>query len=376
MRFTVLLLACVLAATAAHSHEEIELPELPIPEIDQLFPVDSVEAAFRWAGHDFWGDPDRLRWRQEVNWEGDNVEFNYGGVTSLTPNRFVVVSLSEGQFGRLGALLAGIQEPLSTDENEFTDRFAVYMEGWSQGGLTFPYEFLWTWGAGRRSKGYDYEYASSHLLRTRFSVAGGSWARDTALRDTEMSMRFRFVLLDYDGWESHTSHSNGSPRHNLQRHSLPPKRGPFTDWLPVADLLDGNVAPPPAAPEQPADNEDAPEDDASNEDALAQLRAELDALRGNLSAVRGDLAAVRDSVAWLSDIDLDGLGSDTIIRVDTVEVARVDTVHFCPPTDEDRQALFDAFTGVNEDSTNSGGAGKAAAVRPSSWGAIKALMQE
>lgn len=139
--------------------------------------------------------------------------------------------------------------------------------------------------------------------------------------------------------------------------------------IPIADLLDGTVAVTPADPEE--EEAEAPEAEApaDNEDALARLRAENDALRG-------DLSAVRDSVSWLLDVDLDGLGGDTIIRVDTVEVARVDTLHFCPPSDEDRQNLFDLFTGVNEDTTNAGGAGKAAAVRASSWGAIKALVQE
>ena len=95
-----------------------------------------------------------------------------------------------------------------------------------------------------------------------------------------------------------------------------------------------------------------------NSDELAQLRATVAALQSEIDA----LEAAAD-------------GTTTITLVDTVEIARVDTVHFCPPSDEDRQALFDAFTGVNEDST--GGAGKAAAaVRLESWGAIKALMQE
>ena len=52
MRFTALLLACVLAVTAAgvaHGHDEYDLPNLPIPEIDQLFPVDDLDAALRLA---------------------------------------------------------------------------------------------------------------------------------------------------------------------------------------------------------------------------------------------------------------------------------------------------------------------------------------
>ena len=183
-----------------------------------------------------------------------------------------------------------------------------------------------------------------------------------------MDIRFRFQASQEISCEgAHSRHSNGDARHGFEAHDTGlTSYGPNTGWIPIADLLDDNDADPPPAPEQPADNEDAPEDDTSNADALARLRAELDALRGDLSAVRDSLQAALSAA--------DGTAT-TVTLIDTVEVARVDMVHFCPPTDEDRQALFDAFTGVNSDTSGTGGAGKAA-VRVESWGAIKALVRE
>lgn len=144
------------------------------------------------------------------------------------------------------------------------------------------------------------------------------------------------MLIDNVGCElKHTTHSDGSANHSDQRHEGKFYVGPWTAWMPGYDLLAGYLA-----------DTDAP---------IAQLRAELDALHG-------DLAAVRDSL------------QSAAAGGTTTTITRVDTVHFCPTTDEDRQNLFDAFTGVNSDTT--GGAGKATAVRPSSWGAIKALIRE
>ena len=265
MRFTALL-ALSLAATAAHSHDAVvDRPELPIPEIDQLFPVDNTNAAFRWADRP-------LRFLGE-----HHSDFN------------LVVALTESQFGQVDALLAGIQQPqISIPNVHLCDgldgRFGVYLQGWSQGGVDD--EALFTLGNMMPLRLW-----ASYLLKNRFSVAGGFWDPAVDLRDTGMSMRFRFRLADYV-WcaGEHTSHSNGSARHNRQQHPPVWLNGPFTDWIPIADLLDGDVA----------------------------LRAELDALRG-------DLAAVRDSVAWLSSRS--NTGGDTT------------------------------------------------AVRPSSWGQIKALMQ-
>ena len=133
----------------------------------------------------------------------------------------------------------------------------------------------------------------------------------------------------------------------------------FGDWGPwalVSALRSGNVsvtvpAEPVVVDPDPVEPEvEAPADDS---DELAQLRATVSALRDSL----------RNAGAG---------GTTTVTLIDTVEVARVDTLHYCPPTDEDRQDLFDAFTGL-QDST--GGAGKAA-VRVESWGAIKVLVRE
>ena len=117
----------------------------------------------------------------------------------------------------------------------------------------------------------------------------------------------------------------------------------------------------PAEPTAPTDNADA----------LAQLQAELDALRGENDALRGDLSAARDSLASRTAIG----GGRHVVR-DTVIVSHTDTLLFCPPTDQERRDLFDLFTGAADDTTETGGAGKAGSVEVESWGAIKALIQD
>ena len=236
----------------------------------------------------------------------------------------------------------------------------------------------------------DREIFANHHLKNRFSVVGGLWDSDTELRDSGFSMQFRLVIADYASCSYWHDHSNdpGNSRHGYWGHGNPNHYGPWTDWIPITSLLDGNVAAtPPAAPEQPADNgddtgnddtieegdtgnDDALEGDTGNGDALARLRAELDALRGDNDALRGNLSTVRDSVAALLDAPT---GGTTTTLVDTVEIVRHDTLLFCPPSDEDRQDLFDAFIGL-QDSTAA--APKAQAVKASSWGAIKALHTE
>ena len=270
MRFTALLLA-MLAATAAHSHDAVDLPELPIPEIDQLFPVDDMAAAFRWADRPLWTGT--IPWCHYGNWDGE-----------IPPSRWHVVALSEGQFRQVDALLAGIQQPQNTDSirrhgrdicEGLDGRFGVYLQGWSLGenadGIGYRNaSVLWTFGAGpascgrRRLEGdfsdlrgiswkmtaptntavYRWDYGQPHyLLKNRFSVAGGNWAADTELRDTGFSMQFRFVLIDNAFCAGdHTSHSNGSPRHNRQQHPPFWQDGPYMDWIPIADLLNGNIA--------------------------------------------------------------------------------------------------------------------------------------
>lgn len=356
MRFTALLLALGLAATAAHSHDAVDLPELPIPQVKRIYPVADLHTAFQWAGQ----EPSESTLNHYA--DRDLIE-SQSAYNDFLLWAWYVVELSESQFEQISGVLAGIQENLDSPTSgayckDLEDRFTISLQIGFDGGVSGEY--------------LSYVYEGRPSLATRFVVVYIRHAQDTELRETGMAIQSNFRLVDDKGCEpAHTSHSNGDARHDFEVHvwnSETDVQGPKTDWLLIADLLDGNVAPPPAAPEQPADNEDA----TDNEDALAQLRAELDALRGDNNALRGDLAAVRDSVAWLSDIDLDGLGGDAITRVDTVEIARVDTLHFCPPTDQDRQDLFDAFTGL-QDSTAA--APKAAAVRPSSWGQIKALIQ-
>ena len=152
----------VTAASVAHSHDEVVFPELPIPEIDQLFPVEDMAAAFRWA--------DRPLWTRALRWRGSG--------TFGSPDRWHVVALSEGQFRQVDELLAGTQQTQNTISDghgrcEGLDgRFGVYLSSWSQGGV--DNEFLWTFGTGLSYISYIGWYAyPNHLLKNRFSVAGG-----------------------------------------------------------------------------------------------------------------------------------------------------------------------------------------------------------
>ena len=124
------LFVLVLAASAAHSHDVVVLPELPIPEISRLFPVDDMQAAFRWADRELL-PASLLRWRPE------------GTCCLVTPNRWHVVELSESQFEQVSEILAGIQRPQDNRESEFynppicdqDERFGVYLLGRSRGGI-------------------------------------------------------------------------------------------------------------------------------------------------------------------------------------------------------------------------------------------------
>ena len=344
-----LLLGLVLAATAAHSHDEVVLPELPVPVIERIFPEEPIyekEEVFRWA----------------QNPEVGIVGASFNGELWYYYD-WLLVELLEGQFGQVSELLAGIQEDMYVDESlcgppsgdlRF-DRFGLSLESDIRGGGSYD-AFLKTVGG----------------LYNRFQVVGGQWAGDTALRDTGLEMRFSLAFVD-DLWcvGEHTTHSNGSLRHDLQHHRSSWHLGPYTAWIPIADLLDGTVTATspeepeveePAAPEEPAE----PTAPTDNADALARLQSELD-------AARRDLSAVRDSV----DALLEGSGTEIVTLYDTVEVATHDTLLYCPPSDDDRRDLFDLFTGANDDTTNSDGpAGKTASVQLESWGAIKSLIQE
>ena len=269
--------------------------------------------------------------------------FRYQGVDWTYS--YYVIEISESQHEHLGELLAGISESIGCDSG----RQPYFNLGGATVGGIHPEERLAVFVIPP--------------LTTRFAVAGLIIAPDTELRDTGWNARFDFNLnysATCDG--EHTSHSNGDPRHALTDHSRAIVEGPRTAWIPIADLLDDNVAAPPAeAPEAPAEPT-APTDNAA---ALAQLQAELD-------AARRDLSAARDSV----DALLEGSGTEIVTLYDTVEVATHDTLLYCPPSDDDRRDLFDLFTGADDDTTETGGAGKTASVQLESWGAIKSLIQE
>ena len=357
MRFCVILIG--LAASAAYSHETPDF-DLPIPEVKRVFYAADAQAAFRW------GDIEALL-EKEIAYLDHPSGIDYHTPENGAYTRFWhVAEVSESQHRLLKDRLASIQMGEGRTgggcEPHLGGRFGLFLVGDSYGGVDGEYiRTLYSWRGWRWGD----------PLKTRFSVLISEYYSDTDLRDTGMSMRFSFTLIDNGACaDAHTSHSNGDARHTPSGHFNSSIKGPWTDWIPIADLLDGNVATStPAEPEEPEAPAE-PAEPADNNAEVERLQAELDALRGDLSELNGDLSAVRDSVAFL-------LGEPSAGGVDTVEVVRHDTLLFCPQTDEERRDLFDLFTGLDDDESETDGpAGKAASVQLSSWGAVKALVQE
>ena len=357
MRFCVILLG--LAASAAYSHETPDF-DLPIPEVKRVFYAADAQAAFRW------GDIEALL-EKEIAYLDHPSGIDYHTPENGAYTRFWhVAEVSESQHRLLKDRLASIQMGEGRTgggcEPHLGGRFGLFLVGESYGGVDGEYiRTLYSWRGWRWGD----------PLKTRFSVLISEYYSDTDLRDTGMSMRFSFTLIDNRACaDAHTSHSNGDARHTPSGHFNSSIKGPWTDWIPIADLLDGTVAaPPPAEPEEPEEPAEPEEEPADN--------AELERLQAENDALRGDLSAVRDSVDALLEGSRTAVGGGRQVVRDTVEVVRHDTLLFCPPTDEERRDLFDLFTGLDDDEEETEGpAGKAASVQLSSWGAVKALVQE
>ena len=99
MRFCVILIG--LAASAAYSHDEVALPEVPAPEVKRIFPVAEAAEAYRWAGREV--DQSQLTY----------VDRNKGGGGYVIS--WYVVELSESQYEQYDALLGSIQEDIDCD---------------------------------------------------------------------------------------------------------------------------------------------------------------------------------------------------------------------------------------------------------------------
>lgn len=155
MRFTVLLLA-MLAATAAHSHDKLDLTVdvtdwggFPLPFIEQMFPVDDRAAAFQWA------DKPPAMGRELGNW------WRYFNSEPF----WYVVEVSEAQFRQMDAFLASIQRPLSarlarnSGCAELDGRFGFYLSGYSR----YSGSFMRTSGnhLGNREQAHAFPYSLS-----------------------------------------------------------------------------------------------------------------------------------------------------------------------------------------------------------------------
>lgn len=345
-----------LAASAAHSHDfdAIANFEFPIPQVVEVRGPVSAEEAIRLS-------------KTEEPSSGQSlaglIECCIGrNVSDYDRHYFynLVIANEAAFFDALDAIQEEQNCFFTENDNR---RFVPILE--------------WDWVRG--GVGESFRSAVSAIYTWPFhAFKRGSWPigiaylfYDADLTVANLSTRFRFTVRDMagcGGYNEHTVHPDGSrhaPVVHSSRSSESYYHGEYSDWVWIADILTPASQ---SATEEPVVVDPGPvepeaEAPADNSAELARLRAANDALRDSLraagvgaAALRGALLALQAQIDALQAAD----GATTITLIDTVEVARVDTVHFCPPTDEDRQDLFDAFTGL-QDSTAA--APKAAAVQ-------------
>lgn len=347
MRFLVLLLLSA-GGVAAHENKTIDLP---VPVVEAIQAAADFRAALAWTGYEqafeSAGFEPNIRTSHEA-WLASWEDFVPDGFFSRR-EWFV---LHVANISAVLDDLQGIQEDGDWDRCYSSleqGRFAVQIRTEFRGG---------------NGEEFD-EWSDGLLKRGSFPIAYALLFEEGMLRDAGLEVRFWFTLEDRKRCAGFHINHVGGDKHREKKHSeYSITSGPFTEWIPIADLLDGEVSVTPSDPDP-----EEPEVEVEEPAAPSDQSAELARLRAENAALRGDLSTVRDSV----DALLEGVGGEIVTLYDTVLVSHTDTLLFCPPSDDDRRDLFDLFTGVEDDSTETEGAGKAA-VRVESWGAIKALV--
>ena len=177
--------------------------------------------------------------------------------------------------------------------------------------------------------------------------------------ESNLVVRFHFYLNDNAICEGYHRHEEGTGLHEGEDiHRGGSRADDWSPWYLMSALRSGNGAP--TSPAEPAEPVEPEVEEPVEEPAAPSVSVRIDTV----------YITVRDTIRTAVG------GGRQVVR-DTVEVVRHDTLLYCPQTDEERRDLFDLFTGVDDDTTETEGpAGKAASVEVSSWGAIKALIQE
>ena len=218
-----------------------------------------------------------------------------------------------------------------------------------------PPDGFWEGGGGFLERG---------TLHARLYSINGGYPIDEL---ENLVIRYRYRQEDNVYCAGGHSHRPGLGLHvdNEGHSSGAGREGDWSRWYLMSALRSGTVTPP-ADPVDPVDPI-APTVDT------AAWQARVDSLNALLVGQADQLKILSAENARLAAASADG-GTVTVTIRDTVEVATVDTLLYCPKTDDELSDLFETFTGL-ADSTDAAGSGKAvSSVQLRSWGAIKALI--
>ncbi len=187
-------------------------------------------------------------------------------------------------------------------------------------------------------------------------------------------IRYRYEQHDNAVCATKHSHKPGLGLHVSQDfHRRERRGGVWGQWYLMSALRSGTVSTSPADPPADPDPVTPPADPVTPTVDPAVLQARIDSLNALLVGQADQLKILSAENARLAAASADG-GTVTVTIRDTVEVATVDTLLYCPKTNDELNDLFETFTGL-ADSTDAAGAGKAvSSVQLRSWGAIKALI--
>ncbi len=219
-----------------------------------------------------------------------------------------------------------------------------------------------TWPEGIHDAGGGW-LASGTLNARLYSIVGGYHIDELE----NLVVRYRYAMADHARCAEVHSHKPGLGTHiGEEEHGHAGIDGDYSQWYLMSSLRSGTVTPP-ADPVDPVD----PVDPIAPTVDTAAWQARVDSLNALLVGQADQLKILSAENARLAAASAEG---ETVTIRDTVEVATVDTLLYCPKTNDELSDLFETFTGL-ADSTDAAGSGKAvSSVQLRSWGAIKALI--
>ena len=180
-------------------------------------------------------------------------------------------------------------------------------------------------------------------------------------------IRYRYAQADRANCAGWHSHRPGLGLHvDNEDHLGAGREGDWSRWYLMSALRSGTGTPPADPPADPVDPI-APTVDTS------RWQARVDSLNALIVGQADQLKILSAENARLAATTTEGETVTVTIR-DTVEVATVDTLLYCPKTNDELNDLFETFTGL-ADSTDAGTGKAVSSIQLRSWGAIKALVK-